>query len=84
MGQLMAIYPENPTQIEAFIDTEALRRKPQDEFTGHTGPQEHETIVKRTLDADDQVTLHNTGLVPLTFYLANNWQQLAYCNKHNE
>jgi hypothetical protein len=71
MGQLMAIYPENPTQIEAFIDTEALRRKPQDEFTGHTGPQEHETIVKRAMEEDEQVTLKNTGLVPLTFYWAN-------------
>lgn len=71
LGQLIAIYPENPKQIEAFIDTESLRRRPQDSFTGHTAPQEHETIVKRTMDEDDQIFMKNTGLVPLTYYWAN-------------
>jgi hypothetical protein len=71
MGHLISVYWETPELVGNFLDLELLRKKPQETFTGHTGPQEHETIVKRTLDADDQVTLHNTGLVPLTFYLAN-------------
>ena len=66
----MQTYNADPTQISRYFDLELLRRDSQSDFTGHVLPQEHQAIVKRTLEADEQVTLKNLGLVPLTFYMA--------------
>lgn len=70
LGGLMQIYNADPSQIAKFFDLELIRREGQNDFTGHILPQEHETVAKRTLDADQQITLKNLGLVPLTFYMA--------------
>jgi hypothetical protein len=69
MGYLMSIHWANPLVIANYFDLELLRKKPQEDFTGHVAAGAIEYIVKRTLEADDMVLLKNTGLVPLTWYL---------------
>ncbi len=70
LGALMQTYSADPSQIARYFDLELIRQEGQTDFTGHVSPQEHVTVIKRTLEADDQITLKNLGLVPLTFYLA--------------
>lgn len=70
LGALMQNLFATPEAIGDYFDLELIRQGPQDEFTGHIEPMAHDTIVKRSFDADDQINLKNTGLVPLTFYLA--------------
>ncbi len=71
LGQLMVNNYQNTEPIGNYFDLEAIRDDQQDHFTGPTGPQEHYSIVQRTMEEDDQIFMKNNGLVPLTFYFAN-------------
>jgi hypothetical protein len=70
LAQLMALYYQNPEPIATYFDLELIRDRQQDDFTGSVQASAVKTIAKRTLEADDMILLKNTGLVPLTFYLA--------------
>lgn len=70
MGYLMSIHWENPLVVANYFDLELLRKKLQEDFSGHVAAGAIENIAKRTLEADQMVLLKNTGLVPLTWYLA--------------
>jgi hypothetical protein len=48
-----------------------MRTAQQKVFTGTLKPGESYTIVKHTFDDDEDLSLKNTGLVPLKFYLTN-------------
>jgi hypothetical protein len=71
LGALMKKYYKNPLAIEQFFDLETMRTAQQKIFTGTLKPGEAYTIVKHTFDADEDLSLNNTGSVPLKFYLSN-------------
>jgi hypothetical protein len=70
LGHLMSIHWANPEVIGNYFDLELLRKKPQEDFTGHVAAGAIRFIVQRTMEADDMVLLKNTGTVALTWYLA--------------
>lgn len=71
LGKLMMVHYKDPEPIAAYFDVELIRRDKQKIFTGTILQTTHHSIVKRGLKLDEQVSIRNTGLVPLTFYLAN-------------
>lgn len=70
LGGLMRVYKNDPEQIERFFRLDLIRRKTQTEFTGSVDAGATKFIVKRTLDAAEDIVLQNSGTGPLAFYFA--------------
>lgn len=70
LGGLMMHYADTPDAIAGYFDLETLRAKPQTEFTGSINAGDTKFIVKRKLEADEDVRIRNTGEDELVFYFA--------------
>lgn len=70
-GGLIQIYYKDMMQIARFYDVATIRDIQQSTYTGTVAAGGHHFIVKRTMEGEDDIRLHNTGTVPLQFYFAS-------------
>lgn len=70
LGALMQFYKATPVEVESFFDLKVLRNGLQVLFMGHVKKLGLHTIVQRTILATDQLSLENTGVTELRFYLS--------------
>lgn len=70
LGGLMMRYSSTPDNIANYFDLETLRAKPQTEFNDSVPAAGSKFIVRRKQEPGDEISLHNTGTVPLMFFFA--------------
>lgn len=71
-GGLLQKFSTNLEKVGDFFDLELLRNSKQTEFTGSIKPNSIKKAMQRTLAANTNIVLKNTGLTELVFYLAPN------------
>lgn len=71
LGICMDAFNTEPLIIESLFDIDTLRTGKQTFFTGTIDFNSINSVFTRTLLADDELTLRNTGTVEITFYYAS-------------
>lgn len=71
LGSMIKQYNATPTQATTYFDLEAIRKGKQIFFENSVKKTVNKFIVERTVDAEAQVILSNTGVTTLRFYLAD-------------
>ena len=72
LGLLIAHFATNPDEAAAFFDLKNIRTTHQRVFKRNIKPVAIALLTKHTFNADDFITLKNTGNTQLQFYLAHN------------
>lgn len=71
-GGLQQQFNNNMAAVADYIPFDMLSRGPQKDFTGTVDPEAAKMIAKRTMPATTMITLKNTGLATIEFYMAPN------------
>ena len=71
LGAMINQYQTDATQATAYFDLEAIRKGKQIYFVNSVKKTANKFIVERTVDAEAQMILTNTGVTVLRFYLSD-------------
>ncbi len=71
LGICMDAFIDEPMITESLFDVNTMRTAKQTVFNGTIPVNDKNVVFTRTLLADDQIVLRNTGAVDITFYYSN-------------